>query len=479
MRLMPLFRHFCSITQICMMLAVIVASIPTAASVAISQEPEAISSTASGMPKPAVILIPGIMGSRLSRPGNGQVIWGQGTPRSKDLALGPGNVEEKVNVELLRVAEHPVIPNQDVYGSAIGALDAITRGRHDLFIFPYDWRRDIRETADILDTRLLGLRYDQDVKHPEAWNLAGRDVYIVAHSMGGLVAWWWLHHYHGFADQPARYPFRSIRHIVLLGTPLDGTCDIIRMLMEGYQEIPDRSYSPDPLKRIAYRKLYELFFDDLKSAALTFPSIFQLMPTSGSDENKACLLQALPQGGTKVLDYFDITSWDNHCPAGTPNCDTLYSTALKNRPDKTRDDHMAWDLTGMDKSTFMERLKISVDAGKEFRTDMNRSLDLSKQFSYPFDITLFGSKKFETTTKLVVKWVEPLWCVPFTSTCLSPGHFETTMVRPVAGNGDGRVLESSARPELHHIQKQLTTSEHGSLLEDDNFLNFITTELLR
>jgi pimeloyl-ACP methyl ester carboxylesterase len=478
MRLMPQFRQFNLITQICLMTA-FVASVATTASPSFSQEPEATLSTVSRNPRPAVILIPGFMGSRLSRPGNGQVIWGQGTPNSKDLALGPGNVDEKVTVELLRIFEHQVIPNQDIYGSAIGALDAVTRGNHDLFIFPYDWRRDIRETADILDKRLLGLRYDQDLKNPEPWNLAGRDLYIVAHSMGGLIAWWWLHHYHGFADQPARYQFRSIRHVVLLGTPLDGTCDIIRMLMEGYQEIPDRSYSPDPLKRIAYRKLYEIFFDDLKAAALTFPSIFQLMPAPGSDENRACLLQALPQGGTKVLDYFDISSWENHCPAGTPNCDTLYNTALKNHPARGNDDHMVWEHTGMDKSTFMERLKISVDAGKEFRTEMSQSLEITKQFSYPFDITLFGSKKFETTTKLVVKWIDSAWCVPFTSLCLSPGHFEATMIRPVAGNGDGRVLESSARQDLQNVQKQLTTSEHGSLLEDDNFLNFITTELLR
>jgi pimeloyl-ACP methyl ester carboxylesterase len=395
------------------------------------------------------------------------------------LALSPGNIEEQVQVELLQAVEHPLIPTQDVYGSAIGALEAITRGSHDLFIFPYDWRRDIRETADALERRLLGSRYDQDIKNPEPWNLAGRDIYIVAHSMGGLVAWWWLYQYHGFATQPSRYPFRGIHHVVLLGTPLDGTCDIIRMLMEGYREIPDRSYSPDPLKRIAYRKLYEIFFDDLKPAALTFPAIFQLLPTPGPDEQKACLLQALPQGGSKVIDYFDITSWDDHCPPGTPNCDALYSTALKNHPAKTRDDEMAWDTIGMDKSTFMERLRLSVDAGKEFRATMSQSLELSKKFSYPFAVTLFGSKKFETTTKLVVKWVDPVWCLPFTSICLSTGHFEATIVRPVAGNGDGRVLESSSRPDLHGVHKQLTTSEHGSLLEDDNFLNFITNELLR
>ena len=147
----------------CITLTLVFASILSAPTIATSQGPEATSSTVSTVPRPAVILIPGIMGSRLSRSDNGQVIWGQGTPDTKELALGPGILEENVNVELLRVAEHPVIPKQDVYGAAIGALEAITRGNHDLFIFPYDWRRDIRETADILDKRLLGLPYDQDL----------------------------------------------------------------------------------------------------------------------------------------------------------------------------------------------------------------------------------------------------------------------------------------------------------------------------
>jgi len=62
------------------------------------------------------------------------------------------------------------------YSEALGLLKALrfTTEAGTLTPFPYDWRRDIRETAKLLHTRLL--------------TIGAKSVAIVAHSMGGLIA---------------------------------------------------------------------------------------------------------------------------------------------------------------------------------------------------------------------------------------------------------------------------------------------------
>lgn len=133
---------------------------------------------------------------------------------------------------------------------------------HDLnyLEFAYDWRRDVRITA-----RELGSAIADRLNALDAY--VGRaEVIIVAHSMGGLVARWWLDHESG-ADR--------CRGLITLGTPFRGSPKAIRMLSGGYI-----------WRSIGSRRLAETL--------RAFPSVHQLLPLYGCVYDKRTATTAGP-----------------------------------------------------------------------------------------------------------------------------------------------------------------------------------------
>ena len=122
-------------------------------------------SRAGDTPRPIVVVIPGTMGSEL-KVGDSRVwlsYWSLLRGGLADVGWGAADVRP---VDLL----------DDFYGPL---LEHLARD-HRVEILPYDWRRSVRDTAQVLAQKLEALVPDAE--------RTGQPLHIVAHSMGGLVA---------------------------------------------------------------------------------------------------------------------------------------------------------------------------------------------------------------------------------------------------------------------------------------------------
>src|SRR5580658_1299717 len=174
---------------------------------------------------PRVLILPGMMGSRLggwidpARIGAGGLI---------DLRLKSGKAL-KVNGVLLFA-----------YAKLMLSLRAVG---WDAAFFPYDWRLGLDTLGSALAARLAA---------------EGKPAILIAHSMGGLVARMAL----------SKLPKRAVRRLILLGTPNRGTFAPLQALRGTYPFVRwlarlDGRHSP--------RFLAEKVFG-------TFPGLYQLLP---------------------------------------------------------------------------------------------------------------------------------------------------------------------------------------------------------
>lgn len=185
-----------------------------------------------------VVVLPGIGGSVLARPGHrDDVVWSGGFGDVGNVLLWP---------ERLSIGEHewlePVglIRTRKAFGvwTAIPGYDGVLRRLGELpgavvddgspcgytvdatvVGVPYDFRRSIVEAADRLD-------YQVRSRLAHLWPGGGDRprVVIVAHSLGGLVARYWL------AQQEN---WRLCRALITLGTPHRGAPKALDVLANG------------------------------------------------------------------------------------------------------------------------------------------------------------------------------------------------------------------------------------------------------
>ncbi len=216
--------------------------------------------------KDLVILVPGVLGSRLLY--NGAPLWGDGSPtflqwvrrRSTDLGrlsvgaddpslddLGDGIVPDGV-VEGFFVVGRFVAAGG--YGPVLKFLqrEFSLRLGDSLQVFAYDWRRDLRVAARRLAVKAEGWL--------QAWrNHSGNRearVILICHAMGGLVGRY-------YADVEGGWP--SVSRIISIGSPFRGS---IRALDVLYFGLDFQSYG--------------LPLPDLTPVARTLTSIYQLLP---------------------------------------------------------------------------------------------------------------------------------------------------------------------------------------------------------
>ncbi|HEY0100022.1 MAG TPA: hypothetical protein VGB76_13820 [Pyrinomonadaceae bacterium] len=258
-----------------------------------------------------VIVIPGILGSQLMNRRTREVVWpsafrsstdGLSLPTTPDLAANRDElVAERIVVtaKLARLA-----PDIYVYYELLNALRRFgdyrdgdwdnppADGDRDTFyVFPYDWRRDNVESAQLLFRRVEELKLK--LGRPDLrFN-------IVAHSMGGLVARYAA--MYGDADlpagdapgapQPTWAGARHINKIFMFGTPNEGTMEAFATLLEGYSI------------NEGLRRRVRLFNKLSREDAVTIPSIFQLLPHPETvrflDQNLAPL----------EIDFYDPEVW--------------------------------------------------------------------------------------------------------------------------------------------------------------------------
>jgi hypothetical protein len=213
-----------------------------------------------------VVVLPGVLGSVLER--DGKEIWGlsagalwrgitSGANTVRQLALegddpsvddlGDGVKATKVIPDL---HIFPGFWKIDGYAKTIDTLSKkveLQEGKN-LFGFAYDWRRDNRVSAKALK------------KQTDTWLKAWRNssgnadakLVLIGHSMGGIVARYFLEVLDGWRDT---------RNLITFGTPYRGSLNALGFMANGYAK------SIGPLKI------------DLSDTARSFTSLYQLLPT--------------------------------------------------------------------------------------------------------------------------------------------------------------------------------------------------------
>jgi pimeloyl-ACP methyl ester carboxylesterase len=242
--------------------------------------------------KPPVVIVPGILGSRLRNPRTKEIVWpsairsdtdGLSLPMTPELGQNRDSLvaDEIVTTARLIPKFERLSPEVYVYRELLSALKdyaGYREGSWDnpaagdfedtFYVFPYDWRRDNVETAAQLISRLEELK--RKLGRPDLrFN-------VVSHSMGGLVARYAARY--GASDLPPdgaepRPTWAGAAHIAkifMIGTPNEGSAEAFVTLLEGY------SITEGLRRRV--RLLNKLRRED----AVSIPSIYQLLPHAES-----------------------------------------------------------------------------------------------------------------------------------------------------------------------------------------------------
>lgn len=247
--------------------------------------------------QPPVVVIHGILGARLSHSDTEQEIW-FGNLR-KLLFSDFDELALSIDPETLQPVETNLYPTglaeqaagRDYYGSIIRTLESAgryqpavpgtpqTADSRNYYLFVYDWRQDNVVTVKKLASFIEQIRADYN--DPEL------KVDLIAHSMGGLIARYYLRY--GDLDTlddnefPVNlYGAERTRRVILLGTPNLGSVNSLHAFIKGY--------------KIGFRSLPT-------EALATMPSVYQLFP-------HALNAWLVDERGEKLQrDLFDIQTW--------------------------------------------------------------------------------------------------------------------------------------------------------------------------
>jgi pimeloyl-ACP methyl ester carboxylesterase len=248
-----------------------------------------------------VIVIPGILGSKLVDDRDGRVVWGAfaggysdpGKPEGARLVSIPMSegaaLAERVDtvrpdgaLDRLRVNFAGLPLELNAYVQILGTLGvggyrdeplglagAVDYGddHYTCFQFDYDWRRDNIENAQRLHAFILEKRAYVQSELRARYGMENADVKfdIVAHSMGGLLTRYYLRY--GDAEPPPAgetpvVTWAGAEHVeraILVGTPSAGSADSLLQLTKGIR--------------------FAFFLPRYEPAVLsTMPAIYQLLP---------------------------------------------------------------------------------------------------------------------------------------------------------------------------------------------------------
>lgn len=279
-----------------------------------------------GVERNPVIVIPGILGSRLVDAESGQVVWG---------AFGGGSVDA-TTPEGARICALPMkrgVPLAELrdavrsdgaldrlrlkllflpwelsaYANLLGALGAggyrdqglAEKGAVDYgdehftcFQFDYDWRRSNVENAQRLHAFILEKTAYVEGVLTERYGIAQPDVRfdIVAHSMGGLLTRYYLRY--GAADLPENGDVPEltwagaahVERLIMVATPNAGSLKALEQCRDGLYLPTQARYSAAVLG--------------------TMPSLYELLPRP---RHGAVVTDGAP---SETLDFMDPALWE-------------------------------------------------------------------------------------------------------------------------------------------------------------------------
>ncbi len=227
------------------------------------------------LPRNPLVVIHGLLGARLADSG-GEPVWGVFRPRLREqenLCLLAYPMERGKTLAGLRDSVHAVtiLDHAEARFAGIGfrysGYDTLLAHLQeagyrlggdapDLFVFVYDWRRDISENAVLLGEFLEELK----VRYP----LQGKRFDLLGHSMGGLIARYFAM-YGTQALPETGLPEADWRggnlaaRVIAVGTPNDGYFDTFAEMGDGVTLVCRAVHYPGALWA-------------------TFPSCYQMLP---------------------------------------------------------------------------------------------------------------------------------------------------------------------------------------------------------
>ncbi|MEM6560704.1 MAG: hypothetical protein AAF656_03815 [Planctomycetota bacterium] len=230
-----------------------------------------------------VIVIPGVLGSRLEGP-DGEIVWGEfgsggvdpRTPEGRALLAVPADgsddgVRATAVIERFRANLFGITFEQSAYENLLKTLGAGGYIDQDMSLagdgevnygedhftchqFPYDWRRELSTSAIKLHAFLLEKRDEIRKQRVAKFGLAAVKAAeaehgpmkfdVVAHSMGGLVLRYYLMYGPtpldelGDAPTPTWAGAELVEDAILVGTPNGGSYEAVRILAEGKRFSP-------------------------------------------------------------------------------------------------------------------------------------------------------------------------------------------------------------------------------------------------
>lgn len=247
--------------------------------------------------QPPVVLIHGLMGSRLEDAASGQEIW-VGNP-AKLLFSDYAETALEIDPQTLLPKQSPLVASglldhvagKNYYAGITDTLESAGRfkyaepgaqqsaGSRNYYVFVYDWRQDNVESARRLSRFIKQICLDYG--NPEL------KVDLVAHSMGGLIARYYLRY--GEHDTLDDNDFdvnlngaKNVRRVILLGTPNLGSVGALHSFIKGFK-IGAKAVPTESLA--------------------TMPSTYQLFPHALNDWIVTSAGQPLNR------DLFDVEIW--------------------------------------------------------------------------------------------------------------------------------------------------------------------------
>jgi hypothetical protein len=409
-----------------------------------------------------VILIPGLLGSRLARADTGVELWPGSTRKLltsdyEDLAL-------RIDPETLEPVDDGLVPSgifesaagQDFYARLIRELRqaggyrlvrpgrAVIEQKARLYLFTYDWRQDLVKTVAKLDELIEQIRLDY--KDPYL------RVDVIAHSMGGLVVRYYERYgtvdvLNGNSFPVTGFGLSKLRRVILLGTPNQGTVSAVHKFLNGYRV----GISALPTEGVA-----------------TMPSTYQLFPHPLVD------WVVNINGKPLNFDLFDVEFWRRYSWS-------IFDHRIQRRMDRHRD---IWPEQDVFERWFQKRL----ERGRRFVWSLMvppGDVPLIKPLLLGADCVptprrlVFENVAGESVVRLRPEQIlNPNPGIDYESLMFAPGDGSVTLDSLLSRQELSREMPGEQQQGIDSEREQIVCARHDALTSDDVLIDALIEYLL-